>query len=72
VAAATGPQQVAVATTAVMTMAVTAPSISLVPAPVSGSQAAVVEVPDDDTLPPGWTSGGACLHQPPSPRWGCS
>jgi hypothetical protein len=37
-----------------MTMAVTASSISPVPAPVSGSQTAMVEVPDDDTLPPGW------------------
>jgi hypothetical protein len=37
VAAAMGPQQVAAATTAFMTMAVTAPSIPPVPAPVSGS-----------------------------------
>jgi hypothetical protein len=42
-----------------MTMAVTASSISPVPAPVSGSQAAMVEVPDDDTLPPGWDQWGS-------------
>jgi CTP:molybdopterin cytidylyltransferase MocA len=53
VAVATGLQQVAAAMTAVMTMAVTAPSIPPAPAPVSGSQAAAVEVLDDDTPPPG-------------------
>jgi hypothetical protein len=54
VAAVAEPQQVVVATMAVMTMAVTMPSISPAPAPISGSQAAVVEVPNDDTPPPGW------------------
>jgi hypothetical protein len=53
------PQQVAAATTAVMTMAVTAPSISPVLALVSGSQAAVVEVPDDDNTPLGWDQWGS-------------
>jgi hypothetical protein len=43
VAATAEPQQVAAATTSVMTMAVTTPSISRAPAPVNGSQAAVVE-----------------------------
>jgi hypothetical protein len=42
-----------------MTMAVTAPSISPAPAPISGSQAAVVEVPDNDTPPPGWNQWGS-------------
>jgi hypothetical protein len=42
-----------------MTMAITAPSISSAQAPVSGSQAVVVEVPDDDTLPPGWDLWGS-------------
>jgi LDH2 family malate/lactate/ureidoglycolate dehydrogenase len=51
VAAAAELQQVAASTMAVMT---TTPSISPVPAPVGGSQAVVVEVPDDDTPPPGW------------------
>jgi hypothetical protein len=37
-----------------MTMAVTAPSILPTPAPAGGNQVAVVEVPDDDALPPGW------------------
>jgi hypothetical protein len=35
-----------------MTMAVTAPSISPVPALVNDSQVEVVEVPDDNTPPP--------------------
>jgi hypothetical protein len=39
---------------AVMTMAVTAPSILPVPAPAGGPQVAVVEIPDDDIPPPGW------------------
>jgi hypothetical protein len=42
-----------------MTTAVTAPSISPTPALVSASQAAVVEVPDDDTPPPGWDHWGS-------------
>jgi hypothetical protein len=37
-----------------MTTAVTAPSIPPAPAPVSGSQAAVVEISDDNTPSPGW------------------
>jgi hypothetical protein len=53
VAAAAEPQQVVAALTAAMTTAVTAPSILPAPAPVSDSQAAVVEIPDDDTPPPG-------------------
>jgi hypothetical protein len=51
------PQQVATATTTIMTMAVTAPSISPVPAPTGGPQVAVVEIPDDDVPPPGGTNG---------------
>jgi hypothetical protein len=54
VPAATELQQVAMATTVVVTMAVTAPSILPAPAPAGGNQVAVVEVPDDDVLPPGW------------------
>jgi hypothetical protein len=51
-------------------MAVTAPSISSVPAPVSSSQAAVVEVPDDDTLPPGWDQWGSLPAPAPEPPVG--
>jgi hypothetical protein len=58
-AAAAEPQQVAAAMTGVITTAITAPSISPAPAPVSGSQVAVVEVPDDDTPPPGWDQWGS-------------
>jgi hypothetical protein len=45
---------VAAATTAVITTAVVVPSISLVLARVSGSQAMVVEVLDDNTPLAGW------------------
>jgi hypothetical protein len=54
VATATEPQQVAMATTMVMTVAVTTPSISPALAPVDGNEVAVVEVPDDEIPPPGW------------------
>jgi hypothetical protein len=37
-----------------MTMAVTAPSMSLAPGPTGGPYVAVVEIPDDDVPPPGW------------------
>jgi hypothetical protein len=59
VAAAAELQQVVADTTAVMTMAVTVPSILPASAPVSCSQAAEVEVPDDDTPPPGWEQWGS-------------
>jgi hypothetical protein len=52
-ATATEPQQVAMATTGVMTMAITAPSTLPVPAPAGGPQVAMVEVLDDDVPPPG-------------------
>jgi hypothetical protein len=42
-----------------MTMAVTVPSISPTSAPVSGSQAVVVEVPNDDASPAGWDQCGS-------------
>jgi hypothetical protein len=69
---ATEPQQVAKTTTAVMTMAVTAPSILPALAPVSGGQVAVVEVPNDDTPLPGWDQWGSLPAPAPEPRWGCS
>jgi hypothetical protein len=37
-----------------MITAVTAPSILPAPAPIHDSQAAVVEIPDEDVPPPGW------------------
>jgi hypothetical protein len=70
VAAAAEPQQAAAATTVVMTTAVTALSISLAPAPVSGSQVAVVEVPDNDTPPPGWDQWGSLPAPAPEPQVG--
>jgi hypothetical protein len=54
VAAAAEPQLVVAALTVGMTTAVTAPSIPPAQAPVSGSQAAVVEISDDNTPSPGW------------------
>jgi hypothetical protein len=54
-------QQVVAALTAAMTTTVTASSIPPAPAPVSGSQAAVVEIPNDDTPPPGWDQWGNLL-----------
>jgi hypothetical protein len=62
------PQQVVAALTAAMTTAVTAP----LPAPVSSSQAAVVEIPDDDTPPPGWDQWGNLPAPAPEPPVGCS
>jgi hypothetical protein len=37
-----------------MTMAVTSSSTLLAPAPAGSPQVAVVEIPDDDVLLPGW------------------
>jgi hypothetical protein len=67
VATAVEPQQVVAALTAAMTTAVTAPSIPPAPTPVSGSQTAVVEIPDDDTPPPGWDQWGNLLAPAPEP-----
>jgi hypothetical protein len=53
------PQQAVAALTVAMTTTVTTPSIPPAPAPVSGSQAAVVEIPDNDTPPPGWDQWGS-------------
>jgi hypothetical protein len=64
------PQQAVAATTAAMTMVVSAPSISPVSAPVSGSKAVVVEVPDDDTPPPGWDQWGSLPAPAPEPPVG--
>jgi hypothetical protein len=55
---------------AAMTTAVTAPSISPAPVPTSGGQAAVVEVPDDDTPPPGWDQWGSLPAPAPEPPVG--
>jgi hypothetical protein len=68
VAAVAEPQQVVAALAATMTPAVTAPLIPPAPAPVSGSEAAVVEISDDDTPPPGWDQWGnlpAPIPEPP-------
>jgi hypothetical protein len=47
-------QRVVAAPSAAMTTAVTAPSVPSALSPIDDSQAAVVEIPDDDVPPPGW------------------
>jgi hypothetical protein len=70
VAAVVEPQQVVAALTAAMTTAVTAPSIPPVTATVGGCQAAVVEILDDDTPPPGWDQWGNLPALAPEPPTG--
>jgi hypothetical protein len=53
-----------------MTTAVTTPSISPAPTPVSGSQVAVVEVPHDDTTSSGWDQWGSLSAPAPEPPLG--
>jgi hypothetical protein len=48
------PQQAVAAPSAALTTAVTAPSVPPAPAPIDDSQAAVVEIPDEDVPSPGW------------------
>jgi hypothetical protein len=54
VAATVESQQVVATLTATVTTVVTAPSTPPAPAPVDDSQAAPVEIPDEDVPPPGW------------------
>jgi hypothetical protein len=54
VAASVDPQQVEATLSAAITTMVTAPSVPSALAPVDNSQAAVVEIPDEDVPPPGW------------------
>jgi hypothetical protein len=61
---------VVAALTAAMTTAVTVPSIPPAPTPVSGSQAVVVEIPDNDTPPPGWDQWGNLPTPAPEPLTG--
>jgi hypothetical protein len=60
-------QQAVAAPLAAMTAAVTAPSVPPAPAPIDDSQAAVVEIPDDDVPLPGsnqWVSLPASTPEP--------
>jgi hypothetical protein len=60
-------RQEAAAAAAVTTTATTAPTVPQVPAPACGDRAAVVEVPDDDALPPGrgqWENWPAPAPEP--------
>jgi hypothetical protein len=58
------------ATMAVMTMAVTTPSILPAPALAGGSQVTVVEIPDDDVPPPGWDQWVSLPTPAPEPPMG--
>jgi hypothetical protein len=64
------PQQVVAALTAAMTTAVTTPSVPPAPAPIDGSQAAVVEIPDEDVPPPGWDQWVSLPEPAPEPPMG--
>jgi hypothetical protein len=61
---------VVAALSAAMTTAVTAPSTPPAPAPVDDSQAAAVDIPDEDVPPLGWDQWVNLPRQPPSPRRG--
>jgi hypothetical protein len=53
-----------------MTTAVTAPSVPPLPAPIDDSQAAVVEIPDEDVPPPGWDQWVSLPTPAPEPPTG--
>jgi hypothetical protein len=53
-----------------MTVAATAPSVLLTPAPGGGNQVAVVDVPDDDVPPSGWGQWGSLPAPAPEPPVG--
>jgi hypothetical protein len=61
---------VASATTAVLTLATTAPLALPVYAPADGGHVAVVDVPDDDVLSPGWGQWENLLAPAPEPPVG--
>jgi hypothetical protein len=61
---------VATATTAVMTVATTAPLVLLAPAHAGGNLVAVVDVPDDDVPPPGWGQWESLPAPAPEPLVG--
>jgi hypothetical protein len=53
-AVAVGSRQEAAVAVAVTTAATAASTVPPAPAPATADQATVVEIPDDDTPPPGW------------------
>jgi hypothetical protein len=53
-----------------MTTTVTAPSVPPVAAPIDDSQAAVVEIPDEDVPPPGWDQWVSLPVPAPEPPTG--
>jgi hypothetical protein len=57
-------------TTTATTAADAAPSVLPAPAPAGGNQVAVVEVPDDDVLPPGWGQWESLPEPAPEPPVG--
>jgi hypothetical protein len=71
-AAAVEPQQAVAAPSAAMIMVVTAPLVPPALAPIDYSQAAVVDIPDEDVLLPGWDQWVSLPAPAPSPRRGHS
>jgi hypothetical protein len=71
-AAAAELQQAATAPSAAMTTTVIAPSVPPVPAPIDDSQAAAVEIPDDNVPPPGWDQWVSLPAPAPEPLTGRS
>jgi hypothetical protein len=61
------PQLAAMVMTATTAVAVAAPSTLLAPAAADSPRAAVVEVPDDDVLPPGWDQWASLPASAPEP-----
>jgi hypothetical protein len=69
-ATAVEPQQVVAAQSATTTTAVTVPSTPPAPAPVDDSQAAVVDIPDEDVPPLGWDQWVSLPTPAPEPPTG--
>jgi hypothetical protein len=63
-------QQAVAVPSAAMTTAVAAPSVPPAPAPIDDSQAAVVEIPDNDVPPPGWDKWVSLLAPAAEPPTG--
>jgi hypothetical protein len=70
VAAAVEQQQAVAAPSVPMTTAVNALSVPPAPAPIGDSQAAVLEIPDEDVLPPGWDKWVSLPAPAPEPPTG--
>jgi hypothetical protein len=63
-------QQAVAAPSAAMTTTVTAPSVPPAPAPIDDSQAAAMEIPNEDVPPPGWDQWVSLPAPAPEPPTG--